>query len=199
MTTINSIDKISPFGTVEIGGRNYKTVKIGNQEWMAENLDYQYSDIVIGDTVSQTEPRGNYYNNDSATYDYDGNKYGLLYNIPAAFRLSNQLPTGWALPSLTDFQTLISFIGGTRAGTKLQNTSWNNGTDEYGFNALPAGMRSDGGSFSAAGNTTFYWTQSNRDGGYYYCRIYNDGSMSTAYELPYYNRKQYSIRFVKNL
>jgi uncharacterized protein (TIGR02145 family)/uncharacterized repeat protein (TIGR02543 family) len=106
----------------------YKTVKIGTQTWMAENLDY----AIAGSAC---------YNNRSSNCA----KYGRLYTWDAANRAC---PSGWHLSSDAEWTTLTYFVGGaSTAGTKLKAASgWNdyngrsgNGTDEYGFSALPGG------------------------------------------------------------
>lgn len=143
---------------VEIGGRRYPVVKIGSQLWIAENLDYKFdvngSQIPIGLNVSPSTPAAWYYDNDETTYGIDGTyKCGLLYNWYAVNYLETNkntlLPEGWHVPSSSDFNTLATAVGGLSiAGTKLKalnnsiTTSWPsdwNGTNDYGFNAIPAG------------------------------------------------------------
>ena len=113
-------------------GQTYRTVKIGNQVWMAENLNYK------------TEK--SYCYNDSAEYC---TKYGRLYEWNDAMRAC---PDGWHLPLLSEFKTLVDAMGDTlTAGDKLKSTSgWlqeRNGTDDYGFSILPIGARSASGEF----------------------------------------------------
>jgi uncharacterized protein (TIGR02145 family) len=83
---------------VEIGGRRYPVVKIGNQLWMAENLDYAWSGLTIGGSIG-SDPRANYYDNDETTYGWSGYKCGLLYNWAAVAELADLLPDGWHIPS----------------------------------------------------------------------------------------------------
>ena len=105
-------------------GKTYKTVKIGTQEWMAENLAYKPSS-------------GNYW-----AYDDDNSnvaKYGYLYDWETAKKVC---PSGWHLPSDEEWTTLTDYLGGEDvAGTKMKSTSgWKedgNGTNESGFSALP--------------------------------------------------------------
>ena len=107
-------------------GQIYKTVKIGDQIWMAENLNFEVD--------------SSYCYNDSAKYC---TKYGRLYSWAAANRAC---PDGWHLPTIDEFETLFATVGKQSiAGKKLKSASgWNNdgnGTDDFGFTALPAGIR----------------------------------------------------------
>ena len=105
-------------------GQTYKTVVIGSQTWMAENLNYKTSD--------------SYCYKDSAT---SCDEYGRLYAWTAAI---NACPGGWHLPMMIEWETLIGAVGDpATAGKMLKSTNgWNgfgNGTDDYAFSALPAG------------------------------------------------------------
>lgn len=155
---------VEPQG-VEIGGRFYPTVTIGNQEWLAENLDFKFDGLVVGQGSSSSEPRANYYGNDEATYGVNGNKYGLLYNWTAVKYLkdnkSTLFPEGWRVSSQVDWDNLITAVGGSSvAGTKLRSTAgWTvaNGTDDFGFAAFPAGGQYSG-SFNFLGIYAYFWT-----------------------------------------
>jgi len=108
--------------------QTYRTVKIGDQTWMTQNLNFNTDNSKCYD-------------------DKESNcaKYGRLYDLEAAMKAC---PLGWHLPSKDEWQTLVDFAGGdVVAGKKLKAKSgWNkdgsksgNGTDEYGFSALPGG------------------------------------------------------------
>ena len=107
-------------------GQSYRTVKIGNQTWMAENLNFETA----------------------ASYCYknlDSNcvKYGRLYTWSNAMEVC---PRGWRLPNKEDWETLLKNVGGDKSAGKVlkSQTAWaeeGNGTDDYGFSALPAGER----------------------------------------------------------
>jgi uncharacterized protein (TIGR02145 family) len=110
---------------------------------MAENLNYEASGSKC-------------YDNNSA----NGQKYGRLYNWETAKRAC---PSGWHLPSDAEWQELVDFCGGKEiAGTKLKSTSgWNsngNGTDEFGFSALPGGNGISNGDFSSVGWGGLWWS-----------------------------------------
>lgn len=151
-----------------IGGRLYKTVKIGNQEWMAENLDYKLPELKIGtDIWSDRYPVANYYNNDENTYGETGNKCGLLYNWVCVYeyliRNKDRVIPGWHVPSKSEWETLIATLGGSSvAGKKLKSTTlWQNGGQGDGsteFNALPAGMRNNKFAYVGYNSFTKFWT-----------------------------------------
>jgi uncharacterized protein (TIGR02145 family) len=148
-----------------IGGRVYNTVVIGGKKWMAENLDFKFSGLVIGQGSSSSEPRANYYQNDEATYGVDGNKYGLLYNWIAVKYLEDhksELIPGWHVPTKSEWDALATAVGGSDvAGTKLKSTTgWSsgNGDGSYGFEAFPAGAQFRSGSFRNLGSCATFWT-----------------------------------------
>ena len=142
--------------TDERDGRTYRTVKIGSQVWMAENLAFTIDNAI-----------GCYYNNDEKY-----KKYGRLYDWVEALTIA---PEGWHLPTKEDWETMTSFIGGARIeGKKLKAASgWNSngsGTDEYGFSALPGGLGYSDGSFYYVGSYGFWWSASELDSDYAYSR-----------------------------
>ena len=138
----NSLERGGDF--VEIGGRRYPVVKIGNQLWMAENLDWKKSGIFIGGDITYS-PNAWYYNNDETTFGYNGNKFGLLYNYAAAKIIKEGLTDGWRIPNQADLEMLKQYVADD--GNKLKSTQyWNTpGTNETGFNMFGSGWR--GGSF----------------------------------------------------
>jgi uncharacterized protein (TIGR02145 family) len=113
----------------ERDGKDYKTVKIGTQTWMAENLNYiSDNSFCYGDA------------------DSNCSKFGRLYDYPTAVL---SCPLGWHLPSDDDWNTLADAMGGKdKAGLRLKATKgWEsdgsvnnvNGTDDCQFSALPGG------------------------------------------------------------
>lgn len=151
----------------DIDGNTYKTVSIGNQIWMAENLKTTtYKD---GTPITLIEDRvtwGNlsteaycWYDNDQTAY---GDTYGAIYNYYAV-ATRNLCPDGWRVASREDWKALDEYLtdnghDGTE-GTALKATNgWENdgnGTDDYGFSALPGGRRNY--SFNDAGRFSCWW------------------------------------------
>jgi uncharacterized protein (TIGR02145 family) len=120
-------------------GKTYRTVKIGEQIWMAENLNYK------------TDSSWCYDNADSNCA-----KYGRLYSWDAAMKAC---PSGWHLPDAEEWEELEDFVGGSKAaGAKLKSElpNWD-GTDDYGFSALPGGSRDSDGSFDGLGSIGSWW------------------------------------------
>ena len=128
--------------------KNYKTVVIGDQVWMAENLNYNVS--------------GSRCYNDSIA---NCNKYGRMYDWETA---KTVCPSGWHLPSNDDWDELIDYVESRNgcsycASKYLRATSgWNNGngTDAYGFAALPGGYVGLSGGFLHIGDVGIWWKSS---------------------------------------
>ncbi|MEX0968147.1 MAG: FISUMP domain-containing protein [Bacteroidia bacterium] len=138
----------------DVDGNTYPTVRIGSQEWMAENL--RTSRFNNGDSILEeednavwptlTEPGMCWYDNDSATHHF---LYGRIYNGYVAMD-PDICPAGWSVPSEQDWDKMISSLGGaSMAGGKLKQAGtehWeepNTGaTNNSGFTALPGGFRS---------------------------------------------------------
>ena len=127
-------------------GKTYKTVKIGEQIWLAENLNYNAE----GSKCYDNKPE-------------NCEKYGRLYNWDMAI---NVCPSGWHLPSEDEYEELHNMAGGREiAGKKLKTKSgWAdncdgcNGTDEFGFSALPGGYGYIDGPFYAVGFLGYWWS-----------------------------------------
>ncbi|MCL2219904.1 MAG: fibrobacter succinogenes major paralogous domain-containing protein [Chitinispirillia bacterium] len=144
-------------------GKTYRTVVIGSQTWMAENLNYNASGSACYNNVP-----------DSCA------KYGRLYGwlVVMDWASSSTLspsgvrgvcPEGWHVPSDNEWETLVKYVDpnasgdyDNNAGTKLKSTTgWSsggNGTDNYGFSALPGGGRWNDGNFYDAGNYGHWWS-----------------------------------------
>ena len=156
----------------DIDGKIYKTVKIGNQIWMAENLNishYRNSDPIP--QVQDNKEWGKltsgawcYYKNDKIC----GEVYGKLYNWYTVIDARGISPEGWHVPTENEMTILFNFLGGIGiAGDKLKETDtdhWNKpytGNNETGFSGLPGGHRSFfSGSFDSLGSSCQWWSAS---------------------------------------
>jgi len=159
------------FGTVTDSrdDKTYKTVKIGGKTWMAQNLDYQTGNSWC-------------YGGDDSNCE----KYGRLYDWNTA---KTVCPKDWHLPSRNEWTELVAMVGSETSGRKLKSTNgWNengNGTDDYGFSALPGGLqgavsafggaavRGSGGVFDRAGRYGYWWTATESGSVYAYNRDMN--------------------------
>jgi uncharacterized protein (TIGR02145 family) len=205
---------------VDIDGNVYKTVTIGTQVWMAENLKvtkYRNGDPipnVTDDIEWRTLKTGAYcnYNNDTNI----GNKYGKLYNWHAVNDSRRIAPIGWHVPSDKEWTTLSDYLGGENIaggklkekGTKNWNTPNTGASNEVGFNALPGGMRTGGqgviGNPTGGGN--FIWI--NDYGLWYTSTEYNDWQAIKRilqYDQSYISEEDafikesgYSVRCIKD-
>ncbi len=154
-----------------------ETVKIGNQEWSAENLNvehYRNGDVIphvhdAEEWKSLTSGAWCYYENETS----NGTIYGKLYNWYAVNDPRGLAPDGWHIPSDVEWTALTDFLGGkVAAGGKLKaETLWqepNSGaTNESGFTALPAGIRrgllSENSDFNNIGEGCGFWSSTEAD------------------------------------
>ena len=166
-------------GATDIDGNTYKSVIIGEQEWMVENLKTsKYNDgTAIPNVTGNTQWKGlstgawSHYDNDSSQYEAT---YGKLYNWYAV-ETEKLCPKGWHVPTAAEWIVLIDYLsadGHSGAEEKaLKATSgWDydsfngksgNGTDDYGWLGLPGGVRSYfDGSFGVIGNFGYWWSSS---------------------------------------
>jgi uncharacterized protein (TIGR02145 family) len=180
-------------------GKTYKTVKIGTQTWMAENLNYEaegsrcYGEGGRVITLSSSEIQANC------------KKYGRLYDWATAMGIDREFnkeewngsdvkhqgvcPKGWHLPSNAEWDKLYRYADGDKgtespydseaAGKYLKAKSgWNefgNGEDTYGFSALPGGFGNSDGVFYVIGYYGGWWNASEKfsSGAYYRGMGYN--------------------------
>jgi uncharacterized protein (TIGR02145 family) len=158
----------------DIDGNVYKTVTIGTQTWMAENLKTsKYNDGTsipnIKDSlewIKLTTGAWCYYNND----EKNNAKYGKLYNwytvSPTTNGNKNVCPTGWHVPTDTEWTGLTDYLGGlTRAGGKMKEvgiTSWyspnTDATNASLFTGLPGGYRVHDGGCKYIGSYGNWWS-----------------------------------------
>ena len=154
-------------------GKTYKTVKIGNQVWMAENLAYKKG---------------------SGCWAYDGSssnvsKYGYLYDWSAA---KSACPSGWHLPTKGEFETMLDNVGGSpESNYRALRPSGNSG-----FVALFGGLR-NGGNYFSVGKDGSFWSSS-PDGNGYAWSLGVDSSDEEAYVFFYHRSFGFSVRCVQD-
>lgn len=167
--------------------QEYRTVQIGSQVWMAENLSFE-----VEQSFCYTR------------FGYDCRKYGRFYTWDVA---KDVCPAGWHLPTAAEFEQLIDFVGGRdTAAVKLKSAEgwshYGNGSDEYGFNATPSGFRDYRGRFDRQTMYAYLWSatedaaesaQSKKAIGIHMMAGRNDVSV-----YPYAKDFGLSVRCVKN-
>jgi uncharacterized protein (TIGR02145 family) len=164
-----------------IDNYTYKTVQIGDQVWMAENLKVTH--YRNGDAVPNVTNASEWENLSTGAYcNYDNKTthvatYGRLYNWYAVNDSRNIAPIGWHVASDAEWQTLIDYLGGADVfGGKLKemgNTHWqspNTGaTNESGFSALPGGVRYSHGEFTDLGYCACFWSSTETNNKFAMC------------------------------
>lgn len=185
---------------VEIGGKKYKTQKIGNQLWMTENLDYIFEGLNVGGATLQDDVHAWYFNNDPEQSE------GLLYNGYAAKYLAEHpelLPEGWRVPESSDFGKLQVAVGGANtAGGKLKTPGTMNGTNYYGFNGLATGMVRSTGAFTDRNTYLRLWTpnmSTTDETAQQFLTLESDKNTATVVSFANDQNVAYSIRLVKDL
>jgi len=213
------------YGTViDIDGNTYKTITIGTQTWMAENLKtskYRNGDPIPNVTdgaewASLTSGAYCWYNNDGTA---NKDIYGALYNWFTLSDSRNIAPVGWHVPTDADWTILTNYLGGESvAGGKMKElgtTHWNspntNATNEVGFTAQPGGSRDPNPptgpvTFSNIGLHGYWWSTTNSNSSnpphvWIWCRsIHNNLKTVTRFGNNGFNNESYgfSVRCVKD-
>jgi len=174
--TINAFLQAQTYGSFADtrDGNTYRTVKIGHQTWMAENLNY--------DTSS-----GSWCYDDDVT---NCTKYGRLYNWETA---KDVCPLDWHLPSKNDFVTLISNVGGR--GSNAYHALIEGGSS--GFDAFLGGWRENNEDFKGIVNFGLWWSSSELN-----CNLAYDMNLinDTKFAIVLYNGPKewgFSVRCLK--
>jgi uncharacterized protein (TIGR02145 family) len=193
-------------------GNIYKTIQIGDQTWMAENLrTTKYTDGSVIPNISegfswmyQNVSMGKCCTNQNSSNNDTITTYGRLYNW-YALNTGKLCPKGWHIPTDTEWTTLINILGGDSiSGGKLKEkgfTHWVNpnlGADnESGFTALPAGNRDWSGGFDKYGKFASWWSLTEHDlfASYYRTLRYDSSKVYRAFDSKSCG---FSVRFVKD-
>jgi len=185
-----------PSTVTDIDGNVYQTVKIGSQVWMAENLKvthYRNGDEILNildGSIWVSLNTGAY-----CTYEHSPSNaaiYGNLYNWHAVNDPRKLAPEGWHIPSDEEWMILSDYLGEDIPGGKLKEadtTHWKypniGATNETGFTALPAGIRSTlEVGFTGLGLTTEWWAANLSD-------TYRQQSWEASYSNPKLTRKEW--------
>jgi len=182
-------------------GQVYRTVTIGTQTWMAQNLNYR-------NTTGSSDTVGVCYSNSADNCA----KYGRLFSWAQVMNGSTSsssspsnvqgiCPTGWHVPSDGEWTIMQTYVDASNTvdGTKLKSTSgWstNTGTDLYGFRVLPAGYAT-GGLVSSYGNDPVFWSASEYDATFAWGRDFYDDDAS-VYRHSSNKSYGFSLRCLKN-
>ena len=201
-------------------GQVYRTVKIGDQVWMAENLNYDPGQGGLGEDKYDWSWC---YNNEPKNCDVAGRLYTWAAAIDSV-KLANDIekpcvcgfykectniepiqgicPKGWHLPSRSEWDTLFTTVHGwSTAAAKLKAQSgWNgngNGDDSFGFTAIPSGIRTFSQRFDHVGHYAYFWSSTDYYGSSAY-GIYLIDYDRSRYEKQLSKDGGYSIRCVKD-
>ena len=199
-------------------GQTYKTVTIGTQTWMAENLNYAYTEVPFKYKDYTSDSTSWCYKNDAANCA----KYGRLYTWAAAIDSAKLYtdksidcgyghtcplpdtvygicPPGWHLPNETEWNALFTVAGGKSAAVKVlkSQSGWYNNanvTDAFGFSALPAGIRDEHGIYDNEGILAFFWSSSEYNSGIAHrMQLYNGANLDGGKKCD-----GYSVRCIKD-
>ncbi len=202
----------------DIQGNTYKTIKIGNQWWMAENLKVTvFNDQTPISTISENVADSVWTKSTKAAYCIYDTTLGALYNWKVIDNIKIIAPKGWHIPSDDEWKTLEKTLGmgtsevektawrGTTEADKLltnstsipMNSDYSFGSNESGFNALFAGCRLFSGEINKEKNTAFWWTStpSNDKEAWY---RYIDAKQKKIFRQHTYTSYGFSIRCIKD-
>lgn len=158
-------------------GKSYPTIQAGTQIWMAANLDYD----ALGSI---------FYNNNS------GNEamYGRLYTISQA-EAGLPLPGGWRVPTVSDWNNLISQFGGTPAAAYTALIAGGSS----GFNAVLGGAEEGSGTFEDLGTKGYYWTSTSQSSSNTFYTQFSSVSGVTVGQSNFPDSFALSVRLVRDL
>ena len=205
-------------------GKTYKTIVIGSQIWMAENLNYSDSLSYLGlkgrswcyeNSANSCAKYGRLYTwaaamDSAGTFSTNGKGCGSEKTCSPTYPVRGICPDGWHLPTKEEWLDLFAAIGGssTATCTVLKSTSgWidGNGSDDFGFSALPAGYRYSNGNFYFGGSSTYFWSATEYRADAVYDMILTNDNLNAllGYDEYNFNNNKYklygiSVRCLKN-
>ena len=196
-------------------GQTYKTVEIGDQVWMAENLNYKTENsYCLNNRDTNCTKYGRLYMwsaamDSAGTWGTNGKDCGYAKPCSPKKSVRGVCPEGWHLPSYSEWKRLIIAVDDSiteyddenAAATKLKSTSgWaddGNGDGSYSFSALPSGYLSYDGYFNFEGKETHFWSSGAQGNRWAFCMVlysYSDDARLTADEM----NVGASVRCLKN-
>ncbi len=193
----------------DIDGNIYKTIKIGNQTWMAENL--RVTKYMNGDGIPNITDNdewaslstGAFCNYNNTTNLDTIATYGRLYNWYALADPREIAPKGWRVPTNADWNELIELLGGdTIASNALKEAGDRHWADSYestnssGFTAIPSGWRDSSKNFTKIGYYCNYWaaTETSSNAAAYLYLFFHD---SKVWRGNNFKSNSYSLRLIK--
>lgn len=201
-----NVNKISNWTNTLKEGRDYDTVVIGHQVWMAKNLNV--SVFQNGDTIPNAEtdkewekygrmkePAWCYYENE----EIHGQKYGKLYNWYAVNDPRGLCPEGWRVPTKSDWEQLFNHYYGLSRDTTheliMSRKEWY-GVNESGFNAYPSGGRFADGAFEGLGSDGYFWSSTECGYDDRHAIFYKPG-LGIALLVNWWKKFGHSVRCIK--
>jgi uncharacterized protein (TIGR02145 family) len=207
-------------GTTDIDGNFYPSIIIGQQEWLSENL--AVSKYNNGDDIQFITENSEWSSSYTGSYSIYENLiendsiYGKLYNWYSIGDNRGICPIGWHVPSLSEWTELINFIepnaqGGlfeyNNVGAALKNQFifgyggyWQSpnvgAANNFGFNALPAGIRNEFGEFWSINVTTSYWSSTSQNDNAFSLNMQSGLSSINQWNIP--KKYGYSVRCLKD-
>ena len=175
----------SVLGTIPTPPPSFDSVQIGDQIWMSKNLAIEDG----GEGIS------------TSTRNYgQGDVVEHYYTWDAAVRVADSIQ-GWHLPSQEEYETLISYVGGTSNGKKLMSTyGWQygsgSGTDDYGFAAFPANTAN-----STTRNEASFWTttsDTSETNYFYVCKLSPYSGGTVVVDRSLYKTNRITVRLIKD-
>jgi len=170
------IESENEFFTDPRDNKKYRVVKIGNQTWMAENLNWAGAGVM------------------------SRKKYGRLYTWNEAMESA---PAGWHLPTDWEWQQLVDFAGAGAGGAKnaataLKSEDWD-GDDRFGFSALPGGYFNKSNAFLDVGHQGMWWSAAEGSIPYFFA-YYRGMHSGDAKVIRFENRKDFalSVRLIQD-